>query len=55
MTVEEFYQWCKKQEAQELIISTSMVSENGCFVGYEEVEPERNVRISHSDGAVYLG
>lgn len=51
MTVEEFYQWCKEREAQDFSLMSDKISVNGCFIGYEEVTPERT-DISYSEQTV---
>lgn len=53
MTVEEFYQWCKAANVTDFYLVSDEISINGCFIGYEEVTPERT-DISYGEQTVYV-
>ena len=53
MTVEEFYQWCKDRNITDFKLVSDEISINCCFIGYEEVTPERT-DIGHSERMVYV-
>ena len=41
MTVEEFYNFCKEHGITDFKIFVDDISINGCFIGYEELVPEK--------------
>ncbi len=54
MTVEEFYDWCSKQNLYDFKIYVDEISVNGCFIGYKELQPDR-IDISYSEKIISLG
>ena len=54
MTVEEFYDWCSKQNLYNFKIYVDEISVNGCFVGYKELQSDM-IDISYSEKMISLG
>lgn len=53
MTVEQFYIWCKEKNILDFKLISDQISINGCFVGYEEVEPDK-IDIGYGERTVYV-
>ena len=48
MTVEEFYQYCKERHIEDFRLFVDQISVNGCFIGYEELTPDK-IDIGYSE------
>lgn len=53
MTVKEFYEFCKKNHAEDFDLQTAVISKYGCYIGQAETE-ENNVHIDYDDATVNL-
>lgn len=54
MTVKEFYEFCEDNHITDYKIFVDQISINGCFIGYEELTPEK-INISYSERMISIG
>ena len=54
MTVEEFYEYCKKNNVTDFKIFVDQISVNGCFIGYNELD-EGKIDIGYGEKMISLG